>query len=100
MSTVPKKKKLTCFDADVYGSGEFGHNHIRGCLNTLLQWWNPVETAALRTALCGEMSDDASEEDDAIEYLNTNACDGCYFALSEGDLWLLKSDELDSAQQG
>lgn len=51
----------------------------------------PSELSDARDALSGPMSDDASEEDTALEYANANLCEpGVCFELDCGDLMLTK----------
>ena len=85
-----------------YADGAFGHKHIR---ETLVR---EIETLRQRTgsrrfdsqkmhdmlvALRGEMSDDASEEDEAIDVLNEYCADGVHFSMIDGDLMLTNSTE-------
>lgn len=74
-------------DQGCFGDGAHGHQHIRLVLADLLadagaplDYIKPLEN---------EMSDDASEEDDALEWLNDNVCDGVAFGFADGDLLLL-----------
>ena len=78
-------------DVGCFGDASFGHDHIRGCLRTLLQHkfeTDCLEANEIRGRLHEEMSDDASEEDDAINLLNDYACEGVYFEFVDGDLML------------
>lgn len=62
-------------DAGCYGDGALGHQHTReACANTVEAHVDPSpEAVAVITALRGEMSDDAWEEDEACDMLNA-AC--------------------------
>lgn len=78
-------------DVGCFADGTFGHNYIRSGLSILLLSLFPencAETTELRIRLNQEMSDDASEEDDAINLLNDHACEGAYFEMVDGDLML------------
>lgn len=97
-------KKYTVKDVGCFGDSSFGHQHVRNCLATLLQHLlrpcgaevdgkDVVEQCI--QALQGEMSDDASEEYEAIEMLNDVAVDGVHFEFCDGDLLLRSDSELD-----
>lgn len=68
-----------------YAESAQGHQHVRNTLADLLdclQSWSP-----LIPELRKEMSDDASEEDEALTVLNLH-CDGCFWELLDGELML------------
>ncbi len=83
-------KRFTAGDVGCYADGAFGHRHIRDVLIGLLEnnggGTYPVD---LCNDLMGPMSDDASEEDEALDVLNSR-CDGVYFTMSNGDLLLVE----------
>lgn len=94
-------------DTGCFADGSFGHDHVRATLANLLELmfrhhprggdgvhWG--DAAPLVAELRGEMSDDASEEYDAINMLNTLCCaSGVYFTLEDGDLVLTESEDSD-----
>lgn len=76
-------------DCGCYAGGEYGHEHVRAVLADLSEeLGNPKLAIELR----GEMSDDASEEYEAIDLLNTD-CDGCHFEFVDDDLMLVADSE-------
>ena len=68
--------------------GSYGQAHIRERLAELVQPYGR-KGKALAIELGKPMSDDASEEDDAIDLLNNYTEDGIYFTMSNGDLLLV-----------
>lgn len=74
-----------------YADACFGHDHIRERLADLCEEYG---NDALADVLRESMSDDASEEDDALEWLNETACENVRFELSDGDLMLFSEDEV------
>jgi hypothetical protein len=97
--------------AGTYGDGSFGHQYTRDrCADTLSHYIAENFTARrapvppqgslhpemLVALLRGEMSDDASEEDEACEWLNTHApWTGASWGWQDGDfgLWIDDSEE-------
>lgn len=91
-------------DTGCYADGAAGHGHVRSVMASLLEnlyrhhprggdglhWSSDIKP--LVAELRGEMSDDASEEDDAIEWLNKACLDGTRFVMSNGDLLLVDED--------
>jgi hypothetical protein len=80
-------------DIGCYADCAFGHAHIRGVLREQLAHatragFTIPDCAELERALDGEMSDDAWEEDAALDALNA-LCFDCYFILHDGDLLLV-----------
>ena len=74
-----------------------GHQHVRERLACLVEDWPGIERAKeLPALLRGSMSDDASEEDEALEFLND--CEDWYnqsagvWGLVDGDLFYMPSD--------
>ena len=98
---LPDAVRLIYFkakDVGCFADGTYGHQHIRERLAT------EVETIARRTvkvdevkdllaSLRGEMSDDASEEDEALDFLNSYAASNVRFEFVDGDLMLVTDDE-------
>lgn len=94
----------TCKNVGCYGDGGFGHAHVRSRLAALC---NEAAASAshpgdqqtlteLAAKLAGEMSDDASEEYDALEMLNDTVCDGAvHFEFCDGDLLLVRTADED-----
>lgn len=94
-------KPFTRHDVGCYADGAFGHQHCREVLADLLGNV-PNSTAhgflgepggtvdALQAALRSEMSDDAWEEDRALDALNSLCADDVYFVFENGDLLLLE----------
>lgn len=68
--------------------GSYGQAHIRERLAELVAGYGR-KGKQLALELAGEMSDDASEEDDAIDLLNRYCEAGIYFTMSNGDLLLV-----------
>lgn len=96
------------FTADSIGvvaDGALDHQHIRDRLADLLTrmfrhhprggegiCWSTA--SALVDELRGEMSDDASEEEDAINMLNEKCVSWeCFFEMVDGDLMIVATDE-------
>jgi len=97
---------FTAQDFGCFGDGAFGHQHVRESLANLLvqmfrhsprggdgpYWDNTV--SPLVEELRGDMSDDASEEYDAIDLLNERCCSWeCVFDFIDGDLMLSQTEE-------
>lgn len=91
-------------DVGCYADGGFGHDHVRQVLARLLKrmhrhhprggeglHWSEVKPIV--EALEAPMSDDAWEEDEAIEWLDRDCEEGCHFTFSDGDLLLVADDE-------
>ncbi len=75
-----------------YGDGRFGHQHTRERCAELLESFGYRGT--LIDDLRGEMSDDASEEDDACDWLEENATHAtATWGWQDGDFGLWDSDE-------
>lgn len=104
MSNAKHTPQLGC-----YGDGTFGHDHTRtacaALINELLAHYVPgdlwskaaVEAVPTVKALAGEMSDDASEEYDACDWLNTYAPhDSATWDWRDGDFGLWPSEEDDN----
>lgn len=91
--------RLTYNDAGCYADGANGHDHIRAKLAAMMRELSlnhriGVSTrgdcAAIAIELNQPMSDDASEENDAIEFANQYLCDDtARFEMRDGDLMLL-----------
>lgn len=89
--------KYTVVSVGCYGDGSFGHEHVRSRLAALMTDLarnsahpGDAQTATeIAEALIAPMTDDASEEYDAISLLNESACDGTHFEMVDGDLMLL-----------
>jgi hypothetical protein len=79
-------------DMGIYGDGALGHQHIRERLAYLVEPWSPD----LAKELKGPMSDDASEEYDAIDELQTHTEEGLIWGFSNGDLGLFAEGEVES----
>jgi hypothetical protein len=67
-----------------YGDGAFGHQHVRERLAALVRECD----AEVADALLGEMSDDAWEEDAALDLLNEHCAEGIHWTFESGDLVL------------
>lgn len=92
-------------DRGCWADGALGHSHVRSVMAQLLirlyrhhprggdglYWKSNIE--ALVSELGSDMSDDASEEDDAIEWLNHECYDDTYFSLCDGDLLLMTDND-------
>lgn len=89
-----KRRKFSVEELGCIGDGSFGHDHIRTRLADLCDHFRlPAMAAPLRK----EMSDDGSEEDDAITLLNRVACaHGVRLAMVDGDLVLVPDTEDES----
>jgi hypothetical protein len=83
--------KYTTRDEGCYADGCHGHVHIRLVLAELLaEHGGPLKLAR---CLEEEMSDDAWEEEDALNWLNNHVCEGVLFGLADGDLLLLTPEK-------
>lgn len=89
----------TAEDAGCYADGANGHDHVRRKLADLILTNGPPtpwsadlhkRIADLWTELHREMSDDASEEDEAIELLNEVTNDTAVWMMHDGDLLLVE----------
>jgi hypothetical protein len=87
-------------DAGCWADGAGGHDRIRMVMaNTLATLYRHhprggegvhwPEVSEVCEALDSEMSDDAWEEDEALEWLNRACEDGCWFEFVDGDLMLV-----------
>lgn len=74
-------------DVGCYADGSLGHNHCREVLLELIEPHNP--DSDLRAALKADMSDDAWEEDAALEILNDHCHKNVLWTFEEGDLVLM-----------
>lgn len=68
--------------------GSYGQQHIRERLAELVQPYG-YKGKKLASWLIGPPSDDAQDENDAIDLLNRYTEDGIYFTMSNGDLLLV-----------
>lgn len=86
--------KVTRNDLGCWADGSLGHDHIRARLAWFLVI-NDCPDIRLIESLRGEMSDDALEENDALDWLNDNisADFECYFEMADGDLMLVENVE-------
>lgn len=73
------RKSLGC-----WGDGAFGHAHVRARLAELVREYDYSLAELLRQP----MTDDASEEYDALDVLNEDTCEGLVWDLVDGDLVL------------
>ncbi len=71
-----------------YADGALGHQHVRDNLAYLVRDLGGELSDMLR----GAMSDDASEEDAALDLLNEHAPEGMVWTFSDGDLLLVPED--------
>jgi len=74
-----------------YGDGVYGWDHVRDALAGLVESLGPLG-ADLAEELQGLMSDDASEEDDALDLLNEHTTGG-YWAFGENGEGLMLYQE-------
>jgi hypothetical protein len=81
-------------DVGCYADGAYGHDHIRERLADLVESVGRRSLALdkLIEDLRNPMSDDASEEEDALDYLQTFTAEGVYWAFEGGDLILWEDD--------
>lgn len=82
-------KPYTKSDAGCYADSTYGHNHVREALADMVEECGASELAE---RLRRGMSDDASEEYEALDLLNTYCLD-CYFDFDNGDLMLYPETE-------
>ena len=85
------EKEYTKADVGCHADGAAGWDHVRDVLADLVE---PFD-GAIATALRAEMSDDAWEEYEALDVLNSQCVEGCYFDFVNGDLLLV-----DEAEEG
>jgi hypothetical protein len=76
--------RFTTRDVGCYADGAFGHAHCRQVLADLVE---PCDQA-LSEALRADMSDDAWEEDAALDLLNEGSEEGVFWTFHNGDLVL------------
>lgn len=87
-------------DVGCYADGSLGHAYVRGVLATLLERLpeSHDDTDASRYQLANElredMTDDAGEEDDALEILQEHTAEGLTWEFHEGDLILGEDDSV------
>jgi hypothetical protein len=77
---------LRTYPVGLYADSTFGHDHIREALAGLVEEFGGDQNLA--DDLRGRWSDDLSEEDEALDFLN-GLSDERTFAMAEGDLLLL-----------
>ena len=81
-------------DLGCHGDGTFGHDHIRYRLAELVDavdgFIGNEAAMELIASLQGEMPDDAWDEDEALELLNSVTEDGAQWILDGGDLLLVE----------
>ena len=82
-----------------YGDGALGHQHCRERLAEILEDTGHYSnhTKILKDSLAGAMPDDAWDEDDAIDLLNSlpiSQVDGAAWGFQDGDfgLWPIEAD--------
>lgn len=83
---------FTKADVGCYADGAFGPDYCREVLADLLESLPEAQTDEIKQLadeLREDMSDDASEEYDAIDILNSHCADGVYFTFDSGDLLLV-----------
>ena len=95
----------TKYEIRCYGDGALGHQHTRESCARILRdaayscgWYDRRNLTSsigeMNKALLGEMSDDASEEDEACDWLNTHATvDGASWGWRDGDFGLWPNEE-------
>lgn len=81
--------KFTKVSVGCYADSSFGHERVR---TRLMELCCDIEREDLAHALVGEMSDDAQEEQDAIDALNAHCSDDVHFEFVDGDLMLVCPD--------
>lgn len=89
--------RFTKEDLGCWADGALGHDHVRSVLADLLEQsarrytsehaWAMRQTAS---SLRQPMGDDASDEGEALTYLNDDCEDGVHFELVDGDLVLME----------
>ena len=82
---------FTSKDIGCYGDGCGGWQHVRDRLATLVEPYS----AHIAAELLADMSDDASEEDEALILLQAHTEPGMAWAFIDGDLLLLPEDALE-----
>lgn len=95
MKTLFTKQDIGC-----HADGTFGNDHCRNVLQTLLDdvgrsdGFEPSEQltyiAEIRRFLMADPSDDFSEEDEAIEILQSVTDDNLQWVMESGDLLLIE----------
>lgn len=89
---MAKRIKDLYTEADVgcYADGANGHDYVRSRLATMVRPYQAQLAEALNTT----PSDDHWEEDEALEALNNEACEGdVYFTFDGGDLILTLGED-------
>lgn len=74
-----------------YGDGTFGHQHVRERLAAEVSRFDSDLAELLR----GPMSDDGSEEDEALEILNSHTARNMFWHFENGDLLLSRMGDYD-----
>ena len=86
--------KFSTQDLGCYGDGTLGHDHIRSRLAELVEsvdgGMRSESAMEVMASLDGTMPDDAWDEDEAIEFLNSATEDGAQWILDGGDLLLVE----------
>lgn len=87
-------------DSGCYADGSYGHEHVRAKLaglvkDIVMRRGGDLFGRDIWNALTHPMSDDASEEMDAIDYLQEHTSDDALWCFEGGDLLLMAtgSDE-------
>ncbi len=93
-------------DLGCYADGALGHDHIRSQLALLVQEVDGFDPD-LAESLRGEMPDDAWDEDEALNLLNSHTAEGLVWTFEGGDLLLLtvedeyqRDEDPDSPEEG
>lgn len=89
MMTTKTHRTFGKSEIGCHADGAFGHDHCREVLARILMECTGLQTETVE-ALLLDPTDDFGEEDDAIDWLNQNACsDGVWFEFENGDLLLV-----------
>lgn len=78
-------------DPGCYIDGACGHTELRNRLASMVESCDAEVAQMLR----GEMSDDAWEEDTALELLQEHTAEGLVWMFESGDLMLIETDTAD-----
>lgn len=82
--------KFTTEDIGCIADGALGHQHVREVLSSIM---DEFSYPMIAEELQGKGPDDLSDEDDALDILNTEHVEGVYIAFVDGDLCCVEEGE-------
>ena len=81
-------------DTGCHADGTFGHSHIRTALAGLIGGYTCNKSNEAYDSLSKPMPDDAWDEDEALEILQSHTEPGLIWLMDSGDLMLMDESEV------